>query len=76
MPRSGGKVFLAEGTANAKTLVQDRAQGCLRSRKKASVTGPNKQDENGSKEDRIKPCRQGSDYIHGKQPKILLLLCV
>lgn len=76
MPRSGGKAFLAEGTANAKTLVQDRARGVWRSRKKASVTGPNKQDENGSKEDRIRPCRQGSDYIHGKQPKFYSVMCL
>ena len=45
------------------------SEGCLRSRKKASVTEPNRQDENGGKEDRVRPCRRGSDYVHGKQPK-------
>lgn len=71
----GGKAFLAEGTANA-DIVAGTSEGCLRSRKKVNVIEPNKQDENGGKEDLVRPCRQGSDYTHGKQPKFYSVMCL
>jgi hypothetical protein len=71
-----GKSIPGRRNSKCKDIGAGPSEGCLRSRKKASVTGPNKQDENGSKEDRIKPCRQGSDYIHGKQPKFYSVMCL
>lgn len=40
------------------------------------LTEPNKQDESGGREDRVRPCRQGSDYMHGKQPKFYSVMCL
>ena len=75
MPRSGEKHSWQKEEQNA-DIGAGTSAGCLRSRKKVSVTEPNKQDENGGKEDRVRPCRQGSDYMHGKQPKFYSVMCL
>ena len=58
------------------TLVQEQVWGVWGLERRSVLTEPNKQDESGGREDRVRPCRQGSDYMHGKQPKFYSVMCL